>query len=57
MPTGSAPVAALICNVCGAEPLVGVTVSHGESLAAVKVSVPPPVFETVTGAAAGFAPP
>jgi hypothetical protein len=57
VPTGRAPSIALICKVCGAVPLVGVTVSHGESLAAVKVSVPPPIFETVTEAGAGFAPP
>src|ERR1700722_4500099 len=56
-PTGRGLTDAMICKACGAVPLVGVTVSHGESLAAVKVSVPPPAFETVSEAAAGFAPP
>src|SRR5580700_5962716 len=57
IPAGSEPTAALICNVCGAIPLGGVAVSHGESLTSLKASVPPPVFETITDAAAGFAPP
>ena len=32
------------CSVCGAVPLVGVTVSHGLSLDAVKLRIPLPVF-------------
>jgi hypothetical protein len=35
-------------------PLVGVTDSHGESLDAVNVSVPPPTLETFAGACGGL---
>jgi hypothetical protein len=47
-----------ICSDCngGAEPLIGETDSQLESLAAVKESVPLPVFETVTFVGTGFAP-
>jgi hypothetical protein len=45
------------CKVCGAEPVVGLTESHGESLAAVKVSTPEPELDTFTATAAGFIPP
>ncbi len=45
-----------ICNACGAVPLVGVTDSHEESLLAVKVKLPPPVFVTFAADAAGFVP-
>jgi hypothetical protein len=47
----------VIDRVCGAVPLVGVTVSQGESLAAVKESVPDPEFDTSTESALGFEPP
>ena len=53
----SVPTVAEICKVCGAEPLVGVTESQPESLAAVKFSVPVPVFVTLTDCEAGLAPP
>jgi hypothetical protein len=45
-----------ICSDCGAVPLTGETESHGESLAALNVSVPPPVLETLTDAGDGFVP-
>ena len=48
------PSVADTCNVCGAVPLVGLAESQEESLTAVKVSVPPPVFVTFTDVAAGF---
>jgi hypothetical protein len=45
-----------ICNACGAVPLLGVTDSHEESLLAVKVKLPPPIFVTFAVDAAGFVP-
>ena len=48
------PSIADICKVCGAVPLPGVTESHDESLLAVKVRLPPPVFVTLTADGAGF---
>ena len=57
MPATSIPSFAEICSVLGAAPLAGLTVSQvEESLAAVKLSVPPPVLLTVTGAFAGLVP-
>jgi hypothetical protein len=50
----SAPTTAEIVNVCGAAPLAGETISHGESLMAVKLKVPAPLFVTFTIAAGGF---
>ena len=47
----------LICKVCGAVPLAGVTESQDESLAAVNESVLLPVLVTETLAEAGLAPP
>jgi hypothetical protein len=57
VPAVSVPVAAEICKAFGAVPLAGVTESHAESLLAVKLSEPPPVFVTFTEAGVGFAPP
>jgi hypothetical protein len=57
VPAARLATVAEICNVCGAVPLAGETLNHVESVAAVKLSVPPPVFETLTLCAAGFAPP
>ena len=44
-------------SVCGAVPDAGVTDSHGASSDAVKESVPPPVFVTLSVLVAGLAPP
>jgi hypothetical protein len=57
VPGTSEPSAAETCNVCGAVPLVGETVSHEESLLAVNERVPPPVFVTLTEEAEGELPP
>ena len=48
------PVVTNICIATGAVPLVGVTVSQGWSVVAVKLSVPAPVLFTFTDADAGF---
>src|SRR5271167_260280 len=48
------PRVAEICSVIGAVPLAGVTISHDESLLALNISVPLPVFVTSTEAGAGF---
>jgi hypothetical protein len=48
------PNVAETCSDCGAVPLTGVTESHEESLLAVKLRLPPPVFVTFTVEAAGF---
>jgi hypothetical protein len=56
VPAKRLPSAAEICNVCGAVPLLGATDSHEESLLAVKLRLPPPVFVTLTEEAAGFVP-
>jgi hypothetical protein len=50
------PSVAEICNVCGAVPLAGVTESQDESLLALKVRLPPPVFVTLTVDAVGLVP-
>ena len=57
VPAVSVPTVAETCKVCGAVPLVGVTASHDESLAAVKLSVPVPVFVTFAVWDVGFVPP
>jgi len=57
VPAASVPTVAETCKACGAVPLAGVTVSHDESLAAVKLSVPVPVFVTFAVWDVGFAPP
>ena len=58
VPAVKLPSVAEICSVCegGAAPLVGETVSHEESLLALKESDPVPIFDTVTFAGAGFVP-
>ena len=48
---------AATCRAFGAVPLAGEIVSHAASGAALKESVPPPVFEIVTALAAGLPPP
>jgi hypothetical protein len=48
---------ALTESAAGAVPLAGVTLSHGWSSDALKLSVPPPLFVTLTVCAGGFAPP
>jgi hypothetical protein len=45
------------CSVWGAVPVEGATESQLESLPAVKVSVPLPVFVTLSDDAAGVGPP
>ncbi len=57
MPTVKPDMDSLTVNVCGAVPDVGETVSHCESLAAVKLSVPPPEFDTDTDEPGGLAEP
>ena len=56
MPAVSDPSVADTCRFWGAVPLVGLTDSQAESLPAVKLSVPVPVFVTLTVAGAGFVP-
>ncbi len=48
---------AVTCKAWGAVPLVGSTESQAESLAAVKLSVPPPPLVTFSEAGVGSDPP
>jgi hypothetical protein len=57
VPAANDPMLAETCNVWGAVPLAGETLNHAESLAAVKLSVPAPVFATLTLCGEGFGPP
>jgi hypothetical protein len=57
VPAASPAIEALTCKIWGALPLVGVAVSQGASLAAVKLSVPLPVLLTLSDTGAGSAPP
>ena len=45
------------CNVCGADPLAGLTVSHALSLVALKLKVPEPVLVMLNGTEFGLLPP
>ena len=47
----------LTCRLAGELPLVGLTVSHAASEAAVKLNVPAPLLLTLSDAGAGAAPP
>ena len=48
VPAVSVPVVTETCSVCGAVPALGVTESHAESLLAVNVRLPVPVFVTLS---------
>jgi|SRR5579862_3329191 len=56
VPAARLPNVAEACSDCGAVPLLGVTESHDESLLALKLRLPPPVFVTFTEDGAGFVP-
>ncbi len=56
VPAVNAPVAAVTASDCGADPLSGMQLSQGWSVATVKFSDPPPVLVTLTFCDAGLAP-